>query len=165
MPSTSVTAKRITWSATRKNTAASAENTNTIAVVIAVSRRDGQVTLLVSWRTSWKNLNGFTAMWCPTFSVLNAKRNCVRRFVCPILLKDETDERTLFGNVSPRKSVTGPLASAASYCGPPPTSTWEARLVAFPAHLKTSYRPDLRWQEWRDSNPQPPVLETGALAS
>ena len=22
-----------------------------------------------------------------------------------------------------------------------------------------------RWQEWRDSNPQPPVLETGALAS
>jgi hypothetical protein len=22
----------------------------------------------------------------------------------------------------------------------------------------------LRWQEWRDSNPQPPVLETGALA-
>jgi hypothetical protein len=20
------------------------------------------------------------------------------------------------------------------------------------------------WQEWRDSNPQPPVLETGALA-
>jgi hypothetical protein len=22
-----------------------------------------------------------------------------------------------------------------------------------------------RWQEWRDSNPQPPVLETGALAN
>jgi hypothetical protein len=22
----------------------------------------------------------------------------------------------------------------------------------------------LAWQEWRDSNPQPPVLETGALA-
>jgi hypothetical protein len=22
----------------------------------------------------------------------------------------------------------------------------------------------LGWQEWRDSNPQPPVLETGALA-
>jgi hypothetical protein len=21
----------------------------------------------------------------------------------------------------------------------------------------------LKWQEWRDSNPQPPVLETGAL--
>jgi hypothetical protein len=24
--------------------------------------------------------------------------------------------------------------------------------------------PDYAWQEWRDSNPQPPVLETGALA-
>jgi hypothetical protein len=24
--------------------------------------------------------------------------------------------------------------------------------------------PTLKWQEWRDSNPQPPVLETGALA-
>ena len=24
--------------------------------------------------------------------------------------------------------------------------------------------PDFYWQEWRDSNPQPPVLETGALA-
>ena len=23
----------------------------------------------------------------------------------------------------------------------------------------------VQWQEWRDSNPQPPVLETGALAS
>jgi hypothetical protein len=27
-------------------------------VVIMVSRREGQVTLLVSARTSWKNLNG-----------------------------------------------------------------------------------------------------------
>ena len=25
--------------------------------------------------------------------------------------------------------------------------------------------PPAAWQEWRDSNPQPPVLETGALAS
>src|ERR1700683_2441895 len=25
--------------------------------------------------------------------------------------------------------------------------------------------PPQPWQEWRDSNPQPPVLETGALAS
>ncbi len=25
--------------------------------------------------------------------------------------------------------------------------------------------PDAPWQEWRDSNPQPPVLETGALTS
>ena len=26
------------------------------------------------------------------------------------------------------------------------------------------YSRHLNWQEWRDSNPQPPVLETGALA-
>jgi hypothetical protein len=25
--------------------------------------------------------------------------------------------------------------------------------------------PRRAWQEWRDSNPQPPVLETGALAN
>src|SRR5579864_7273663 len=25
--------------------------------------------------------------------------------------------------------------------------------------------PQMGWQEWRDSNPQPPVLETGALAN
>jgi hypothetical protein len=24
---------------------------------------------------------------------------------------------------------------------------------------------EYQWQEWRDSNPQPPVLETGALAN
>ncbi len=28
------------------------------------------------------------------------------------------------------------------------------------ANLQACYR---EWQEWRDSNPQPPVLETGAL--
>src|SRR4029077_14707144 len=30
--------------------------------------------------------------------------------------------------------------------------------------LRFSARADYAWQEWRDSNPQPPVLETGALA-
>ena len=38
-------AKRITWSVSRKKSAATIENTNTIAVVIKVSRREGQVTL------------------------------------------------------------------------------------------------------------------------
>src|ERR1041384_3902417 len=38
--------------------AASAAKTNTIAVVIPVSLREGQVTLLVSCRTSCANLNG-----------------------------------------------------------------------------------------------------------
>ena len=44
MPSTSVTTKRMIWSATRKNIEAIATMTNTMAVVIAVSRRVGQVT-------------------------------------------------------------------------------------------------------------------------
>ena len=29
-------------------------------------------------------------------------------------------------------------------------------------HVEVAVR---KWQEWRDSNPQPPVLETGALAN
>src|ERR1700742_4603591 len=41
---------------------ASATITNTIAVVIMVSRRVGQVTLAVSERTSCKNLNGLVAI-------------------------------------------------------------------------------------------------------
>src|SRR5262245_36714969 len=49
--------------------------TNTMAVVIAVSRRDGQVTLRVSSRTCWRNVNGDVAIQysldlkcCSTFS-------------------------------------------------------------------------------------------------
>src|SRR5215831_5438452 len=38
--------------------------TNTMAVVIAVSRRDGQVTLRVSSRTCWRNWNGDVAIQC-----------------------------------------------------------------------------------------------------
>src|ERR671911_428667 len=57
-PSTKVTTSRMIWSATRKKIDITAAITNTIAVVIMVSRREGQVTLLVSARTSCKNLNG-----------------------------------------------------------------------------------------------------------
>ena len=32
-------------------------------------------------------------------------------------------------------------------------------------HRRTQHPPLSAWQEWRDSNPQPPVLETGALAN
>src|ERR1043166_7711031 len=106
MPSTSVTAKRITWSATRKNTAASAAKTNTIAVVIAVSRRDGQVTLLVSCRTSAKNLNGssfaIVTIAPAPFANPNPNRDT------PPNLEGRTDSSFL-GEGSPRKSVTGPL--------------------------------------------------------
>src|SRR3954463_12305455 len=58
IPSTSVTRLRMTMSATRKNTEATATMTKTMAVVMAVSRRDGQVTFEASARTSCMNLNG-----------------------------------------------------------------------------------------------------------
>jgi len=45
-------------SASRKNTEATATITKTIAVVMAVSRRDGHVTFEVSARTSCMNLKG-----------------------------------------------------------------------------------------------------------
>src|SRR5262249_39864538 len=65
IPSTRVTTKRMSWSATRKKTEAIATMTNTIAVVIAVSRRLGQVTFCASARTSCKNLNGLIIVHLP----------------------------------------------------------------------------------------------------
>ena len=49
---------RMIWSAIRKKIEAIATMTNTMAVVIAVSRRVGQVTFWPSARTSCRNLNG-----------------------------------------------------------------------------------------------------------
>src|ERR1700753_2244848 len=49
-------------SAAKKKIDASATITNTMMVVIIVSRRVGQVTLLVSERTSCRNLNGLKAI-------------------------------------------------------------------------------------------------------
>ena len=89
-----------------------------MTVVIAVSRRDGQVTLSVSARTSCRNLNGL--IFAITFLVYRVD--------------------------------TSAGADVVS------TATARATLSA------VRYRTDHAWQEWRDSNPQPPVLETGALA-
>src|SRR3974390_845297 len=58
MPSPKVAAMRMILSETRKNNDAIATITNTMAVVIMVSLREGQVTLRVSSRTSCRNLNG-----------------------------------------------------------------------------------------------------------
>src|SRR3974390_3609651 len=49
---------RMILSETRKNNDSIATITNTVAVVIMVSLREGQVTLRVSSRTSWRNVNG-----------------------------------------------------------------------------------------------------------
>src|SRR5207302_4988216 len=57
-PSTNAIATRMIWSVSRKNIEASADTMKTMTVVIATSRRDGQVILSPSARTSCKNLNG-----------------------------------------------------------------------------------------------------------
>src|ERR1700755_2664331 len=53
------------WSAAKKKIDANATITNTMMVVIMVSRRVGQVTLAVSERTSCRNLNGLKAIAVP----------------------------------------------------------------------------------------------------
>src|ERR1700722_10357413 len=52
----------MTWSEAKKKSEASATITNTMMVVMVVSRRVGQVTLAVSERTSCRNLNGLKAI-------------------------------------------------------------------------------------------------------
>src|SRR5947208_15173532 len=55
-----VTTSRISWSAKKKKIDDNPTITNTMIVVIMVSRRDGQVTFWVSERTSCRNLNGLS---------------------------------------------------------------------------------------------------------
>ena len=61
-----VTAIRTTQSATMKNAAATNTITNTMSVVMKVSRLLGQVTFCASTRTSCKNLNGLIFAIRPT---------------------------------------------------------------------------------------------------
>src|SRR6187549_2165004 len=96
------------WSAAKKKIEATATITNTMMVVIVVSRRVGQVTLAVSERTSCKNLNGLKAI-VVNFRVRRQTNTCFRenRTVAPgtnplwpnPLLKDEPERRArLFGD-------------------------------------------------------------------
>src|SRR6266699_2983024 len=78
----------------------------------------------------------------------------------------------VLGIRSPRKSVAGPQAMAV-----PIAARWRRQANGgFARFIKCLWRtakglfeapqPDNRrgnWQEWQDSNLQPPVLETGAL--
>src|SRR5215472_7494780 len=100
--------------------------TNTIAVVIAVSRRDGQVTFWVSLRTSCINLNRFVlAILCPVG--------------CPVTKRDGQRIATPRGLKT--SGFTPNRRRLESGCRNP--------LAPKAARI---------WQEWRDSNPQPPVL-------
>src|ERR1700757_1133690 len=67
-------------------------------VVTVVSLRVGQVTFCASARTSCRNLNG------SIFAI--ARLN----MYSPPAFQEETTTAVLFGECSPRKSVTGPLA-------------------------------------------------------
>src|SRR4051795_10991140 len=62
MPRRKVMRTRMIWSAAKKKIEATATITNTMMVVIVVSRRVGQVTLVASERTSCRNLNGLKAI-------------------------------------------------------------------------------------------------------
>src|SRR6185437_11230434 len=70
----------MTISEAKKKIDANATITNTMMVVITVSRRVGQVTLAVSERTSCRNLNGLKAIAVPRplTDVLNVKRETGR---------------------------------------------------------------------------------------
>ena len=118
----------------QEKTEAIATMTNTMAVVIAVSRRDGQVTLRVSSRTCWRNLNGDVAIQCSLdLSVCSTSPNVVtattlrrpadRRFSA----EPEPGRSGRTRTCNPRfwrpvlwpLSYTPPKANAADHKGPP----------------------------------------------
>src|SRR5215211_4175080 len=76
--------------------------TKTMAVVIAVSRREGQVTFAISERTSCRNLNGLTFAMCAfRFAVSTHKASAIPA------LGARPAGGPILGNLSRRKSETG----------------------------------------------------------
>src|SRR5262249_26479409 len=84
--------------------------TNTMMVVIVVSLRVGQVTFWASARTSCRNLNGLTFAIGAIRSVKLKKLHSKMGIRRPNSTKDGTGKRSVLGECSPRKSVTGPQA-------------------------------------------------------
>src|ERR1700724_3077351 len=92
MTSKEVTRLAIIRSAAKKKIEASATITNTMMVVIVVSRRVGQVTLAGSERTSCRNLNGLKAIVAdprPLRRFLKVSRKPNSPLAPSPLLKDE----------------------------------------------------------------------------
>src|SRR3954468_11008564 len=92
-------------------------------VVMVVSRRDGQVTLAVSLRTSCMNLNGLKAIVddpCPPCDDLGVKES--KQPVMPSTSsEDEPPSGPFFcREIKAASDIRqgGPTASAAMYCGP-----------------------------------------------
>src|SRR6187200_2619523 len=86
---------------------------NTIAVVMPVSLRDGQVTLLVSWRTSCRNLNGLSFAMISLLSRLPHPHIGTRR-----PRERTTPKQILLGDVRRGSPSNGPQAMGASSGGP-----------------------------------------------
>src|SRR5690348_1169694 len=107
--------------------------TKTIAVVIMVSLRVGHVTLAASERTCCRKSNGFV------FAISHNIRAAWAR------LRTSSE-----GTVRPKLKGREAVFQASRRLFIP---MWGALYLKTPAL-------SIRWQEWRDSNPQPPVLET-----
>src|ERR1041385_2824832 len=91
----------------KKKIEASATITNTMIVVIVVSRRVGQVTLAVSERTSCRNLNGLKAIvgYRVLRKTIVIKSESEQPFCAqPSLAKDERQAGSIVrGNSKPRR--------------------------------------------------------------
>src|SRR6478609_7684532 len=119
----------------KKKTEASATITNTMIVVIVVSRRDGQVTLAVSLRTSCMNLNGLKAIVddpCPPCDDVEFKesKQPERQSSCaqPSSEDEPPSGPFFFREIKAASDIRqgGPTASAAMYCGPTQRSRYRA---------------------------------------
>src|SRR5258706_327615 len=119
---------RITWSASKKKIAASAAKMNTIAVVMPVSLRDGQVTLLVSSRTSRRNLNGLSFAM---ISLLSRASSPHRKE--PPKWKDDAGTDP-FGGCSPRKSVKRAASDGALLAGGRRKVNWRGKTTRGGSH-------------------------------
>ena len=153
--------------------------TNTIIVVIAVSLRVGHVTLSVSSRTSWKNLTGlnFTIALllltgrdrrdrltrdAPAYALILGRVPIPKLFSTRIFSFERRNQRDFSKIMIP--VVFWICSSCAN--APPMARNFKSTAPSGYPRSGSSFaraRPQA-WQEWRDSNPQPPVLETGALA-
>src|SRR3954454_18192552 len=117
MPRRKVMRTRMIWSAAKKKIEASATITNTMMVVIVVSRRVGQVTLAASERTSCRNLNGLKAILSIRVrreTMVECEGNPNSRYRLSPRWKDEPEKTSSIvrGNSLPRRisAYDGPAA-------------------------------------------------------
>src|SRR5215470_5653145 len=151
-------------SAVKKKIEASATITNTMIVVIMVSRRVGQVTLAVSERTSCRNLNGLKAIAVPRplrdeSNVRRENRTTLAQacFGPTLSSKDEPAGGLDCSGISIAapdiRSLSGPAAGGGYLTPDGP------KVKAGGGEIK-GLADKNGWQEWQGSNLRPPVLET-----